>query len=60
MVTVVVWAAGGVIWVEVTDCGGRGVLRLRPCGGEAEDGRRLGLVAALVVWWGGGGAVGGR
>jgi citrate synthase len=30
--------------VDVTDCGGRGVPRLRASGDEAEDGRGLGLV----------------
>ena len=51
-----------VVRVEVTDRGGPGVLQLRACGGEAEDGRGLGL-----GWWrgwpgggGGGDAAGGR
>jgi anti-sigma regulatory factor (Ser/Thr protein kinase) len=50
--TVAVRAAGGVVRVEVTDRSGRGVPRLRPCEGEAEDGRGLGLVAALAARWG--------
>ena len=45
-VTVAVRAAGGVVRVEVTDRGGRGVPQLRACGGEAEGGRGLGL-----GWW---------
>jgi len=49
---VTVRAAGGVVRVEVTDRGGRGVPQLRPCGGEAEDGRGLGLVAGLAASWG--------
>jgi hypothetical protein len=51
-VTVAIRAAGGVVRVEVTDCGGRGVPRLRPCEGEAEGGRGLGLVAGLAARWG--------
>jgi len=58
-VTVAVRAAGGVIRVEVTDRGGSGVPQLRACGGEAEDGRGLGLVAGLAARWGGD-AAGGR
>jgi anti-sigma regulatory factor (Ser/Thr protein kinase) len=53
-VTVAVRAAGGVIRVEVNDRGGSGVPQLRACGGEAEDGRGLGLglVAGLAARWG--------
>jgi anti-sigma regulatory factor (Ser/Thr protein kinase) len=53
-VTIAVRAVGGVVRVEVTDRGGSGVPRLRPCGGEAEDGRGLGLglVARLAARWG--------
>ncbi len=50
--TVAVRAAGGVVRVEVTDRGGSGVPQLRACGGEAEDGRGLGLVAGLAARWG--------
>jgi len=57
-VTIAVRAAGGVVRVEVTDRGGRGVPQLRASGGEAEGGRGLGLVAGLaalvgvaVAWW---------
>jgi hypothetical protein len=38
-VTVEVRAVGGVVRVEVTDRGGRGVQQLRACGGEAKGGR---------------------
>ena len=41
-VTIAVRAAGGVVRVEVTDRGGRGVPRLRPSGDEAEGVRGLG------------------
>lgn len=51
-ITVAVRAAGGVVRVEVTDRGGRGVPQLRACGGEAEGGRGLGLVAGLAARWG--------
>ena len=51
-VTVAVRAAGGVVRVEVTDRGGPGVPQLRACGGEAEGGRGLGLVAGLAARWG--------
>ena len=40
-VTVAVRAADGVVRVEVTDRGGRGMPQLRPCGSEAESGRGL-------------------
>jgi anti-sigma regulatory factor (Ser/Thr protein kinase) len=43
-VTIAVRAAGGVVRVDVTDRGGRGVPQLRPAGDEAEGGRGLGLV----------------
>jgi signal transduction histidine kinase len=36
-VTVAVRAADGVVRVEVTDRGGRGMPQLRPCGSEAES-----------------------
>jgi hypothetical protein len=43
--TIAVRAAGGVVRVDVTDRGGRGVPQLRPSGDEAEGGGRgLGLV----------------
>jgi len=51
-VTIEVRAAGGVVRVEVTDRGGRGVPQLRACGGEAEGGRGLRLVAGLATSWG--------
>jgi serine/threonine-protein kinase RsbW len=51
-VTVAVRAAGGVVRVEVNDCGGPGVPQLRPCGSEAEGGRELRLVAELAASWG--------
>jgi serine/threonine-protein kinase RsbW len=51
-VTVEVRAAGGVVRVEVTDRGGRGVPQLRACDGEAEGGRGLRLVAELAASWG--------
>jgi anti-sigma regulatory factor (Ser/Thr protein kinase) len=41
-----------VVRVEVTDRGGRGAPQLRACGGEAEGGRGLGLVAGLAARWG--------
>ena len=41
-VTVAVRAAGGVVRVDVTDRGGRGVPQLRASGDEAERGRGLG------------------
>jgi Histidine kinase-like ATPase domain len=43
-VTIAVRAVGGVVRVDVTDRGGRGVPPLRPSGDEAEGGRGLGLV----------------
>jgi hypothetical protein len=49
---VTVRGAGGVVRVEVTDRGSRGVPEPRPCGGEAEDGGGLGLVAGLAASWG--------
>jgi anti-sigma regulatory factor (Ser/Thr protein kinase) len=52
MVTVAVRNGGGVIRVEVTDCGGQGVPQLRPAGGDADGGRGLGLVAGLAARWG--------
>lgn len=51
-VTVAVSAADGVVRVEVTDCSGPGVPRLRAAEGEAEGGRGLGLVAGLAARWG--------
>jgi len=51
-VTVAVRGAGGVVRVEVTDRGGRGVPQLRACGGEAEGGRSLRQVAGLATSWG--------
>jgi anti-sigma regulatory factor (Ser/Thr protein kinase) len=51
-VTVAVRAADGVVRVEVTDGGGRGMPQLRPCGSEAEGGRGLRLVAELAASWG--------
>ena len=45
-------AGDGLVRVEVTDCGGPGVPRLRPAGGDAEGGRGLELVAALAARWG--------
>jgi anti-sigma regulatory factor (Ser/Thr protein kinase) len=51
-VTVAVRAADGVVRVEVTDRGGRGMPQLRPCGSEAESGRGLRLVAELAASWG--------
>ncbi len=51
-VTVTVRAADGVVRVEVTDRGGRGMPQLRPCGSEAESGRELRLVAELAASWG--------
>jgi hypothetical protein len=42
--TTAVRAAGGVVRVDVTDRGGRGVPQLRPSGDEAEGVRGLGLV----------------
>jgi anti-sigma regulatory factor (Ser/Thr protein kinase) len=51
-ITIAVRAAGGVVRVEVTDRGGRGVPQLRACGGEAEGGRGLRLVAGLAARWG--------
>jgi anti-sigma regulatory factor (Ser/Thr protein kinase) len=59
-VMVAVRAADGVVRVEVTDRGGRGMPQLRPCGSEAESGRGLRLVAELAASWAGGGAAGGR
>jgi len=47
--TVTVRAAGGVVRVEVTDRGGSGVPQLRHPGGEAEDGRVVGLVPGLAA-----------
>jgi hypothetical protein len=47
-----VTAGDGLVRVEVTDCGGPGVPRLRPAGGDAEGGRGLELVAALAARWG--------
>jgi anti-sigma regulatory factor (Ser/Thr protein kinase) len=51
-VTIAVRAGGGVVRVEVTDRGGRGVPQLRASGGEAEGGPGLGLVAGLAARWG--------
>ncbi|MGA2829893.1 MAG: ATP-binding protein [Streptosporangiaceae bacterium] len=51
-VTVAVTAGGGIVRVEVTDRGGPGAPELRPAGGDAEDGRGLGLVAVLAARWG--------
>jgi anti-sigma regulatory factor (Ser/Thr protein kinase) len=51
-VTVAVRASDGVVRVEVTDRGGRGMPQLRPCGSEAESGRGLRLVAELAASWG--------
>jgi anti-sigma regulatory factor (Ser/Thr protein kinase) len=51
-VTVAVTAGGGIVRVEVTDRGGPGTPELRPAGGDAEDGRGLGLVAVLAARWG--------
>jgi anti-sigma regulatory factor (Ser/Thr protein kinase) len=51
-VTVAVRAADGVVRVDVTDRGGRGMPQLRPCGSEAESGRGLRLVAELAASWG--------
>lgn len=45
-------ARDGLVWVEVADCGGRGVPRLRPAGADAEGGRGLELVASLAARWG--------
>jgi serine/threonine-protein kinase RsbW len=44
-VTIAVRAGDGLVRVEVTDRSGPGVPELRPAGGDAEDGRGLGLVA---------------
>ena len=51
-VTVAVRAWDGVVRVEVTDRGGPGVPELRRADRGAEDGRGLGLVAALTARWG--------
>ena len=51
-VTVAVMAGGGVVRVEVGDRSGPGVPELRPADRDAEDGRGLGLVAALAGRWG--------
>jgi anti-sigma regulatory factor (Ser/Thr protein kinase) len=51
-VTVTVRVGGGVVRVEVTDRGGRGVPGLRPAGCDAEGGRGLQLVAGLAARWG--------
>jgi anti-sigma regulatory factor (Ser/Thr protein kinase) len=51
-VTVPVTDAQGLVRVEVTDCGGPEVPRLRPAGGDAEGGRGLELVAAPAATWG--------
>ena len=59
-VTVTVRAAGGVVRVEVTDRGGRGMPQLRPCGSEAEDGRGWGSWRDWPPGGTGGGAAGGR
>ena len=52
MVMVAVTDGDGLVRVEVTDCGGPGVPRVRPAGGDAESGRGLELVAALAARWG--------
>ncbi len=51
-VTVAVMASGGMVRVEVTDRSGPGAPELRPAGGDAEEGRGLGLVAVLTARWG--------
>jgi anti-sigma regulatory factor (Ser/Thr protein kinase) len=51
-VTVAVTAEDGLVRVEVTDRGGPGVPRVRPAGGDAEDGRGLAMVTALTAGWG--------
>lgn len=51
-VTVTVTARAGAVRVEVADRSGPGVPQLRAVGGDAEDGRGLGLVARLAVRWG--------
>lgn len=48
-VTVAVTDGDGLVRVEVTDCGGSGVPRLRPAVSDAESGRGLELVAALAA-----------
>jgi anti-sigma regulatory factor (Ser/Thr protein kinase) len=51
-VTVTVTARAGAIRVEVADRSGHGAPELRPASDDAEDGRGLGLVAALAARWG--------
>lgn len=51
-VTVTVRAGGGVVRVEVTDWGGRGVPGLRSARCDAEGGRGFQLVEGLAARWG--------
>lgn len=51
-VTVAVTAGGRIVRVEVVDRTGSATPQLRRSGDDVEDGRGLGLVAAMAVRWG--------
>jgi anti-sigma regulatory factor (Ser/Thr protein kinase) len=51
-VMVAVTAGGGVVRVQVADRSGTRVPKLNPAGSDGEDGRGLGLVAAVASRWG--------